>query len=105
MTEPVRVALTTLPDRESADRLAAALVEEGLAACAQVDGPLTSHYRWEGRACREQEWRLVLKTDPGREAALRARVHALHPHRVPQWLVLGASASEAYLAWLRPGPS
>lgn len=101
MTEPVRVALTTLPDRESADRLAATLVDENLAACAQVEGPLTSHYRWEGRACREQEWRLVLKTDPDREDALRTRVHALHPHRTPQWLVLGAEASEGYLRWVR----
>ncbi|MFN7341100.1 MAG: divalent-cation tolerance protein CutA [Opitutia bacterium] len=102
MSETLRVALTTLPDREAAERLAAAVVSEGLAACAQVEGPITSHYRWEGRVCREQEWRLALKTDPARENALRDRVHALHPHRVPQWLVLGATASEAYLAWARP---
>jgi periplasmic divalent cation tolerance protein len=101
VTETVRVALTTLPDRETADRLAAALVAEGLAACAQVEGPLVSHYRWEGKACREEEWRLTLKTDPAREEALRDRVHALHPHRVPQWLVLGAAASEAYLRWVQ----
>lgn len=101
MTETVRVALTTLPDRETADRIAATLVREGLAACAQVEGPVASHYRWEGKACREEEWRLVLKADPAREAALRERLHDLHPHRVPQWLVLGAAASEAYLSWLR----
>jgi len=101
VSEAIRVALTTLPDREAANRLAAALVDEGLAACAQVEGPVTSHYRWEGRACREEEWRLVLKTDAPRENALRERVHALHPHRIPQWIVLGATASEAYLAWVR----
>jgi len=105
VSDPLRVALTTLPDRESAERLAAAAVAEGLAACAQVEGPVTSHYRWEGRACREQEWRLSLKTDPSRENALRERIHALHPHRVPQWLVLGASASEPYLAWVRSRPA
>lgn len=99
MTEPLRIALTTLPDRESAERLAAAVVAEGLAACAQVEGPLASHYRWEGRLCREQEWRLVLKCAAGREPALRERVRGLHPHRTPQWLVLSAGASEDYLAW------
>lgn len=101
MTEPVRVALTTLPDRAAAERLAAALVEEGLAACAQVEGPLLSHYRWEGRLCREEEWRLVLKADAAREPDLRSRVHELHPHRTPQWLVLGADASEGFLRWVR----
>ena len=38
MTESVSIALTTLPSREEADRLAADAVAAGLAACAQVDG-------------------------------------------------------------------
>ena len=42
MTESVAIALTTLPSREEADRLAADAVAAGLAACAQVDGPIRS---------------------------------------------------------------
>ncbi|MFM9148314.1 MAG: divalent cation tolerance protein CutA, partial [Verrucomicrobiota bacterium] len=45
MTE-VGVAITTLPSREEADRMAADAVAAGLAACAQVEGPLRSHYVW-----------------------------------------------------------
>jgi periplasmic divalent cation tolerance protein len=101
VSESLRLALTTLPDRAAAERLAATVVEEGLAACAQVEGPLLSHYRWEGRLCREEEWRLMLKVDADREPGLRRRVHELHPHRTPQWLVLGAEASEGYLRWVR----
>jgi len=102
VTDGIVIALTTLPDRAAAERLAAAAVAEGLAACAQVDGPVLSHYAWEGKACREEEWRLTLKVDPRREPALRARVHSLHPHRTPQWITLAAGASEGYLAWVRP---
>ena len=106
MTDTLRIALTTLPDRASAERLGALAVAEGLAACAQVDGPLLSLYRWEGKPCREEEWRLTLKLDPRLEPALRERLHALHPHRTPQWVTLDAGASEAYLAWTRAhGPS
>jgi periplasmic divalent cation tolerance protein len=101
VSEVIRIALTTLPDRESAERIGADVVARGMAACAQVEGPLSSHYLWEGKPCHAEEWRLVLKTDAPRENALRERIHALHPHRVPQWLVLGAGASEAYLAWVQ----
>ena len=39
---------TTLGTREAADRLAAELVAERFAACAQVVGPLHTTYRWAG---------------------------------------------------------
>lgn len=98
---PLRVALTTLPRRDDAESLAAGAVEAGLAACAQVEGPVTSHYRWEGKACREEEWRLVLKTDPRRLQDLAAWIAARHPYRTPQWVVLAADGSAGYVDWVR----
>ena len=47
---------TTLPTREAADALATQLVEEGLAACVQVLGPIESTYRLEGTIERAKEW-------------------------------------------------
>jgi periplasmic divalent cation tolerance protein len=47
---------TTLPSRDAADRLAAQMVEDRLAACVQVVGPVSSTYRWEGRVETAQEW-------------------------------------------------
>ena len=57
MTEAIGIALTTLPSRDEADRLAADAVAAGLAACAQVDGPIRSHYTWEGKVESEDEFR------------------------------------------------
>lgn len=101
MTGDLVIALTTLPSRDSAERVADEVVSAGLAACAQVDGPVLSRYVWEGKSCRAEEWRLTLKTDPERETALRERVHALHPHQTPQWVTLSAGASTDYLEWVR----
>ena len=61
MTEAVAIALTTLPSREEADRLAADAVAAGLVACAQVDGPIRSHYTWEGKVESEDEFGVTFK--------------------------------------------
>ena len=41
--------ITTLPTEEEAQALARGLVEARLAACAQVEPGLQSHYRWQGQ--------------------------------------------------------
>ena len=40
---------TTCDDREVLEKLAARLVESKVAACCQIEGPVTSVYRWEGQ--------------------------------------------------------
>src|SRR5690606_26536251 len=55
MTERFLQAETTVATREDAERLAAALVEARLAACAQIVGPMRSVYRWEGEIQHDDE--------------------------------------------------
>lgn len=95
------VVLVTWPaDRDAAD-VARRLVEEGLAACVNVTAEMTSAYRWHGEVSVDREIQLILKTTSNRVEALLARVRALHPYEVPEFLVLPASAGSAsYLAWL-----
>ena len=100
MTE-IGVAVTTLPSREEADRLAADAVAAGLAACAQVEGPIRSHYVWEGRVESEEEFRVTFKFSADRGRDLEAWALARHPYAVPQWLAFTAGhASPAYRAWV-----
>lgn len=100
-TEAVLVAWTTLPTKDEADALAAGAVAARLAACAQVEGPIRSHYVWEGAAQAEEEYRLTLKFASGQEEALRTWVHGRHPYAVPQWLAVPAThVSPAYRAWV-----
>jgi periplasmic divalent cation tolerance protein len=93
---------TTLPGRALADRVAALLVDERLAACAQVLGPVTSIYRWEGRVETAEEWYCHLKTTAGRLSAVRQRVRELHPYDTPEVIAVPiVDGDPAYLRWIR----
>ena len=101
MTSDVVVALTTVPVGEVGERIAQALVEERLAACVAIHGPITSIYRWGGRVQRDTEHQLVIKTTADRVEALRQRLAALHPYDVPEFLVWTVSGDGPYLEWVR----
>ena len=97
----VVVVLTTVPDGEKGEAIARALVEERLAACVNLFAPMTSIYRWRGAIERETEQQLLIKTPRGRVPALQARLAALHPYDVPEFLVLSvADSSSAYFEWV-----
>ena len=94
------VIMTTVPTTEDAARLAGLLLDERLAACVQ-ELPITSHFRWEGRARREPEILLLIKSARDRAAEAAARIESAHPYEIPEVLVLEATgAGAAYLAWL-----
>lgn len=91
----------TVPDRALGRRLGRQAVDAGLAACAQVSGPLESIYRWQGAVESAREWLLVLKTRTRCLKALETLVLAHHPYDTPQFIALPLlGGSPKYLAWL-----
>jgi periplasmic divalent cation tolerance protein len=102
MSEPLHVVLVTAPDAEVGARIGRALVEEGLAACANLVPGIRSIYRWEGAVHDDAEVLLIVKTRAALSAALAARVRALHPYQLPEVVALPvAGGSEPYLDWVR----
>ncbi|MFA5521093.1 MAG: divalent-cation tolerance protein CutA [Castellaniella sp.] len=98
--QPVLV-LTTVADADTAQRVAATLVEERLAACVNLGAPSLSIYVWQGAVQRETELALTIKTLGARVDALARRLVQLHPYSVPELLVLNVTGgSAAYLAWM-----
>lgn len=96
------IAWTTMTDRADADKLAQASIDESLAVCVQIEGPLTSVYRWEGRIERSQEYRLMFKVLPEQAARLESLILSLHPYDTPEWLMLPVQhVGEKYLSWAR----
>ena len=96
-----RQVTTTLPDRDAAHRIGRRLVEERLAACAQVVGPVSSVYRWQGEVESAGEWYCHLKTTASRVEALIARVRELHPYDTPEIVALPVTEGDAaYLRWI-----
>ncbi|MCL2160987.1 MAG: divalent-cation tolerance protein CutA [Betaproteobacteria bacterium] len=100
MTE-VLLVLTTLPDRASADTLAARLVEENLAACVNILSPCDSVYRWQGVIETASEIPLLIKTTRARYPAIEAALQALHPYEIPELIALPVTCGlPAYLDWV-----
>lgn len=96
-----RVALCTVPDRETALRLARSLVGARLAACVNVVPGLTSVYRWEGAVEESAEILLVIKTTTEALPSLSARIVAEHPYSVPEILALEPRhGHQPYLDWI-----
>lgn len=101
MSDRVVQITFTIDSEAGAARVVRLLLEERLVACGQVDGPVTSVYRWKGAVQTAVEWRVVLKTAGERSAAVVARVHREHAYEVPEILVTPVTGGDPdYLAWV-----
>ncbi|MBP2315879.1 divalent-cation tolerance protein CutA [Azospirillum soli] len=95
-------AYITAGSREEATRIGRTLVEERLAACANILDGMTSIYRWEGAIEEASETVLIAKTRADLFDRLTARVRDLHSYNVPCVVELKVGrGNPAYLDWLR----
>lgn len=93
---------TTFASEGDATAVARKLVEERLAACAQVVPGVTSIFHWEGMLRHDDEVLLILKTTEEAWPALRDRLAKLHPYDTPEIIALPVEhGSYDYLAWVR----
>ena len=98
------VVFITAGGRGEAEKIGSALVEEGLAACVNTVGPITSVYRWKGRVERAEEHLLIVKTIEDSLGELTKRVKSLHSYSVPEIIALRIEGGSAeYLRWLEEG--
>ncbi len=95
------VVLVTAPDMDTAVRLGQALVEEQLAACANIVPGVRSIYRWQGVVHDDAEVLVIIKTTAVAQEQLTQRVLALHPYDTPEVVVLPiVGGSDSYLRWI-----
>jgi periplasmic divalent cation tolerance protein len=100
MTDYIQV-VTTTATHDEAEIIARALVEERLAACTQILGPITSIYRWEGKVETSQEYQCWAKSRRELFEQIAAAIRRLHPYQTPEILAVPiAAGSESYLKWL-----
>lgn len=96
------VVLMTAPSRQEAEKIANFLVEERLAACAQIISSIESIYWWEGKVCRDDETFLMAKTTRELFPDLADAVKKLHSYKVPQIVFVPITAGSIdYIDWLR----
>jgi len=95
------LVVTNLPDRASAEKLAALLIERRLAACVSLLAPCDSVYRWRGEIQRDAEHPLLIKTAQDRYAELEASIRANHPYELPEIIAVRiVHGLPAYLQWI-----
>lgn len=92
----------TAPDVEAARKLARTLVDERLAACVNVLGPVESTYRWKGNVESGQEIALIAKTKQSLVEALVCKVREIHSYEVPCVISLPIfGGNPDFLDWVR----
>ncbi len=104
MNEPDTLLLvhTTCADATQARRLADAVVERRLAACASIGAPSGSTYPWDGAIQHDEEIPVTFKTTGSAFDALERAIQRLHPYDVPELLAVPVAAASAdYAAWVR----
>jgi periplasmic divalent cation tolerance protein len=92
--------VTTVANREQAQALARALVDDRLAACVQISA-IESVYRWEGAVQQDPEYRVVAKTVDTRWPAIEAAIRDRHPYALPQIVAFALDpVHPAYAQWV-----
>ena len=95
------LVISNFPDRDSAVKLARALIERRLAACVNILSPCRSVYRWQGKTEDAEEFPMLIKTTRERYAELEAAIRAGHPYELPEIIAVPlAGGLPAYLEWV-----
>lgn len=95
------VVFVTTSSLDEAKMIGRALVEQKLAACANIVPGLTSIFRWEGKLSEESEVLVILKSRHPLFNRLREVVTSLHSYAVPEVIAMAVvEGAEPYLKWI-----
>jgi periplasmic divalent cation tolerance protein len=101
MNGSVLLVLTNLPDRDSAKRVADALIESHAAACVNILAECSSVYRWQGKIETASEIPLLIKTTRASYPRLEMTIRAHHPYELPEIIAVPVDTGlPAYLQWV-----
>jgi periplasmic divalent cation tolerance protein len=84
MAEEALIAFCTIPDTETARRIAKEIVDLRLAACANILPLVHSIYRWQGKTETADEALTIFKLPASRYADFERKLRSLHPYDVPE---------------------
>jgi periplasmic divalent cation tolerance protein len=96
------VVMVTTASKQEAETIAQNLLEAKLIACANILGPVSSHFHWSGKIEKAEEYLVLMKSRRDLFDKLAEKVKALHSYEVPEILAFEVTGgSKAYLDWLR----
>ncbi len=103
MSEYIQI-ITTSDSIDIASKIAHILVEEKIAACVQVSGPINSTYEWKGKIESTEEFYCIIKTRRELYNAVESRIKSIHTYTVPEIIAIPIiEGNKDYLDWLDNG--
>jgi len=101
MANKILLALSTFPDRETAQRISNQLITEKFAACANILPAVESIYRWKGKIETGNETLVFFKLSEDRQSAFQEKLRSLHAYEVPEIIFVPISSGlPEYLRWV-----
>jgi len=95
------VVFMTVPDEKEATKIVHSLLKERLIACANIVGPVSSLFWWEGKIDKASEFLVIMKSKKNLFKKLSERVKELHSYEVPEVIALPViEGLPSYLNWL-----
>ena len=92
---------TTTESKEQAQKIARSLVEQKLAACVQISGPIESIYRWKTKVEKAEEWLCLIKTREDLFDKVQTAIKKLHSYETPEIIAIPIiKGSKEYLKWI-----
>ncbi len=99
--EDAALLYVTCGSGEEAKAIARTLVNDRLVACANILGPMTAVYRWEGAVAEDEEVAMILKTRRDMTVHVTERIKALHSYDLPCVVSLPIQGgNQDFLAWI-----
>jgi len=95
------IVYVTAGTSEEAKKIARSVVEDRLAACANILGNISSVYLWNSEPCESSETALFLKTSTELITPLIKRIKELHSYECPCIAVLGiVDGNQDFIEWI-----
>jgi len=101
VNEEFVIAVSTFPDKETAQKIARELIENAIVACANLVPAVESIYFWKEKVEASTEVLAIFKMTAARYSEFESRLRELHPYDVPEIVRLNiAEGNPDYLRWI-----
>ncbi len=95
------VVFVTASSKKEAQKIAAGLIKQKIAACVNIVDKVDSLFFWEGKTQKAKESLLIIKSRKEKLARLIRLVKSLHSYTVPEIIALPVIAGDKpYLRWI-----
>ncbi len=98
----VQLFYVTVSTQDEAKAIATALLNDGLIACANILGAMTSIYRWQGELAQEEEVPLILKSTTELGDRIIEKIKQIHSYDSPCVVALNIeNGNPEFLNWIQ----